>query len=77
MCVRLIYYLEYSVLEQILDIFKNNEFFQGGFLVAVMSGVLFYLKSIPSKLLYIFDRMRHYPYRSQTVIHILLGYLGM
>ena len=54
--VRLIYYLEYSVLEQILDIFKNNEFFQGGFLVAVMSGLLFYVKSIPSKLLYIFDR---------------------
>ena len=56
--VRLIYYQgrNNNMIEQILDTFKNNEFFQGGFLVAVMSGLLFYIKSIPNKLLNIFDR---------------------
>ena len=42
--------------EQILEIIKTNEFFQGGFLVAVISGVLMYVKSVPSKVYRFFNR---------------------
>ena len=42
--------------DQILEIIKTNEFFQGGFLVAVISGILMYLRSIPSKIYRLFNR---------------------
>lgn len=44
------------MVDEILEIVKNNEFFQGGFLVAVMSGILMYLRSIPNRIYSFFNR---------------------
>lgn len=42
--------------DEILNIIQTNEFFQGGFLVALVSAMFMYVRSIPKRLYYFYNR---------------------